>query len=183
MPDTVRTRAALAALFADNASGDISAQDLRDFLASVTMAWALAGSWTYSTDAANVDFTDLGDYSELMILQRLVTCGTSGRVGYVVSSDNGATWRTTSGDYQAIGLSGTETAGVSLTPHSADSSSARSGVINVHGWKLAAQKPALVGRSDFVAWAITYASALNALRAAPTNGGNLTSGSIYVFGR
>lgn len=34
MPDTVRTRAALAALLADNTAGDISAQDMRDFLAS-----------------------------------------------------------------------------------------------------------------------------------------------------
>ena len=32
MVDTVRTKAALQALFADNSSGDISPQDLRDFL-------------------------------------------------------------------------------------------------------------------------------------------------------
>ncbi len=35
MVDTVRTRSALAALLADNTAGDISAQDMRDFLASV----------------------------------------------------------------------------------------------------------------------------------------------------
>ena len=35
MADTVRTFAALQALLADNTSGDISPQDLRDFLASV----------------------------------------------------------------------------------------------------------------------------------------------------
>ncbi|SIT52643.1 hypothetical protein BQ8794_10013 [Mesorhizobium prunaredense] len=35
MVDTVRTRSALALLFADNAAGNISAQDLRDMLASV----------------------------------------------------------------------------------------------------------------------------------------------------
>ncbi len=35
MPDTVRTLAALQALLADNVAGDISAQDVRDFLVSV----------------------------------------------------------------------------------------------------------------------------------------------------
>jgi len=35
MVDTVRTKAALLALFADNTTGDISPQDLRDFLVTV----------------------------------------------------------------------------------------------------------------------------------------------------
>ena len=35
MPDTARTLAALQALLADNSSGDIGAQDVRDFLVSV----------------------------------------------------------------------------------------------------------------------------------------------------
>lgn len=38
MVDTVRTRAELAAILADNTSGDISAQDLRDLLASLLLA-------------------------------------------------------------------------------------------------------------------------------------------------
>lgn len=37
MVDTIRTRAALQALLADNATGDISPQDLRDFLASAPL--------------------------------------------------------------------------------------------------------------------------------------------------
>lgn len=35
MADTVRTQAAILALFADNITGDISAQDMRDYLVSV----------------------------------------------------------------------------------------------------------------------------------------------------
>ena len=35
MPDVARTRAALQALLADNASGDIDAQDVRDLLVSI----------------------------------------------------------------------------------------------------------------------------------------------------
>ena len=37
MVDTVRTRVALQALLADNNSGNISAQDLRDMLASLDL--------------------------------------------------------------------------------------------------------------------------------------------------
>ena len=37
MADTIRTRAALQALLADNSSGDISAQDIRDFLISCVL--------------------------------------------------------------------------------------------------------------------------------------------------
>ena len=38
MADTARTRAALVTLLADNSTGAISAQDLRDFLASVAIS-------------------------------------------------------------------------------------------------------------------------------------------------
>lgn len=37
MADTPRTKSALAALFADNTAGDISPQDLRDFLESMSL--------------------------------------------------------------------------------------------------------------------------------------------------
>jgi hypothetical protein len=39
MVDTVRSLSALQALFADNGTGDISAQDLRDFLLSMKPPW------------------------------------------------------------------------------------------------------------------------------------------------
>jgi len=41
MVDTARTQAALLALFADNTSGDISAQDARDMIVSVLAATGL----------------------------------------------------------------------------------------------------------------------------------------------
>lgn len=44
MPDTVRTRADLVALLADNTAGDISAQDMRDLLASVGVISSGAGA-------------------------------------------------------------------------------------------------------------------------------------------
>jgi hypothetical protein len=44
MPDTIRNEAALQTLFADNTTGDISPQDLRDFLVSVPSLAIYAGN-------------------------------------------------------------------------------------------------------------------------------------------
>lgn len=49
MADTQRTKSALATLFADNSNGDISAQDLRDFLESAHFSF---GSFYISSSAA-----------------------------------------------------------------------------------------------------------------------------------
>ena len=52
MADTERTRAALITLFADNVTGQISAQDLRDFLVSVMPAeFAYVGDFWKREDA------------------------------------------------------------------------------------------------------------------------------------
>jgi len=51
MVDTVRTSAEMLALFADNINGDISAQDLRDLVASVVVPH---GGYSVTTPAATV---------------------------------------------------------------------------------------------------------------------------------
>jgi hypothetical protein len=49
MADTQRSKSALATLFADNATGDISPQDLRDFLESMDLPY---GAYYISSSAA-----------------------------------------------------------------------------------------------------------------------------------
>jgi len=58
MADTQRNKAALAALFADNTTGDISPQDLRDFLETMHPGF---GSFYISTPAAT-SITDSTNY-------------------------------------------------------------------------------------------------------------------------
>lgn len=57
MVDTIRTRSALAALFPDNTSGDISPQDLRDFLISANLRQAVneqtGASYTFAIGDAD----------------------------------------------------------------------------------------------------------------------------------
>lgn len=59
MPDTPRTLAALQALLADNTAGDISAQDIRDFLVSVALITG-TGELGGTADAPTVNATHSG---------------------------------------------------------------------------------------------------------------------------
>jgi len=72
MADTARTRTAILALFADNVTGQISAQDLRDFLVSVMPAeFANVGDfWKFPAPAQLVDdksYRGWLDYSQIVI--------------------------------------------------------------------------------------------------------------------
>ena len=70
MPDTVRTFAALQTLLADNTSGDISPQDIRDFLASV-FNWvnSVAGGSTGTITFTGTGLTAQNAGNITMILQ------------------------------------------------------------------------------------------------------------------
>ena len=60
MADTIRTRAAILALFADNFTGEISPQDLRDFVVST---WRPTdGVYAYLSTPAETTCTDAGTY-------------------------------------------------------------------------------------------------------------------------
>ena len=89
MADTQRTRAAILALFADNVTGQISAQDLRDFLVTVMEAeFAYAGDfWKQpSPRQISTDRTGKGwiDYSQ----QCMSTCS----FGNVMQMDGSGAW-------------------------------------------------------------------------------------------
>lgn len=58
MPDTPRTRSELVALFATNTTGDIGAQDLRDFLASVPVMTRGSGAPTTSPEQVGDRYYD-----------------------------------------------------------------------------------------------------------------------------
>ena len=72
MSDTARTRTAILALFADNVTGQISAQDLRDFLVTVMPAEFenVGDFWKFPAPAQLVDdksYRGWVDYSQIMI--------------------------------------------------------------------------------------------------------------------
>lgn len=229
MVDTIRSRSALATLLADNSSGDISPQDVRDFLASAVIQsqgsgapastpasvgeiyvdttnhvvyvavdtgaatdwrrfgtdWKLAGSWTWSTNVAQVDFTGLAGYNELLVLARGLTASASGFRSLLCSVDNGSTFPTANGDYQIISSTGVESAQVGIALHGTASASARSGSILIPNSGLNGVPKLAIGNSLGQTQLFTQSTLpINALRInSITSTGNLTAGSIYVMGR
>ena len=83
MVDTVRTLAALQTLLADNSAGDISAQDIRDFLVSA-YPFALQKKLTGTTGATEGDTTNIahgfGDISKILGYHVLVSTSSGNRV-------------------------------------------------------------------------------------------------------
>ncbi|RWE11572.1 MAG: hypothetical protein EOS61_15695 [Mesorhizobium sp.] len=147
-------------------------------------AWRQAASWTYSADIANVDFTNLGSYNELMVLLRNVTASVSGIRLMYVSIDNGANFRNTSGDYKNINLNAAESDTTGFGFGTTNSTAARSGVARIPQSGLNGVpkilENLLVGLSVLF---VQSTSPINALRFTNSTGGNFTGGSIVVLGR
>lgn len=144
-------------------------------------AWTLAASWTWSTNVANVDFTSLGSYDELIVIVRGVSASASGTRLVRVSTDNGATFYSTSGDYITMDNNGVETNSTGF-PHSTATTAARSMVVHIRNTKGAVKSAILTAQSP-VGLFVGSASDINAVRVTNTAGGNLTAGSAWIYGR
>ena len=149
--------------------------------------WLLVDSWTHSGDVSEVDFADLGDYSDLLIVTDGITRSVLGTEAIVVSTDNGSTFYTSSGDYVAVTE---ETGAVTNTGNvrafGTFTTAARSGSVRIHGSNVNGGKKAIdaILRSSFrLSLFGASTSPINAVRVFNPEGGNLTGGSIYVFGR
>ena len=148
-------------------------------------AWTLVNSWTFSTGVAQVDFTGLAGYTDVRVLVRNVTLAGSGQRALRVSTNNGSTFLSASGDYVAVAGTGVETNSTGISMHATASALARSCEVEICGFNLTASKVAqALTRTDFRTFVVPTSSALNAVRIFDTTGGsNLTGGSIYVYAR
>lgn len=145
--------------------------------------WASVGSWTYSVDVAQVDFTGLGSYNELAILLRNVTGSAANIRQLLVSTDGGSSFLNASGDYVAIDGSGIETNDTVCSFHNTSSALGRTMWGLLRMINLATPKLWHAGfpTTNLVA-IIPTTTAINAIRVRPHTG-NFTGGSIYVWGR
>ena len=144
----------------------------------------LAGSWTYSSGVATVEFLNLDAYSQLVFFHRSLTMGVNGVPRLRVSTDNGSTWKTASGEYSYWNSAGTVTNDVGVfSPGTGWTAEAKSGGATIVGWNSAVPKLVTVTRTDFPEWSINISAACNALQIMPANGGNWTGGSMYLFGQ
>lgn len=150
-------------------------------------SWANVGSWTWSTNVAEVTFTGLSAYNELMVIIRGVTTSVSGVRRVQVGVDNGSSYFSGASDYLKVSDIGVEanadTPGIAY--HSSNSAAARTlvaHILNTRGnVKVGEMNNATSSASRILFVGST--SDINAIRIDNHTGGNLTGGSILLLGR
>lgn len=146
--------------------------------------WTLVSTTTVSSPAPNFDIPSLGSYNEILVVGRLLTMSTTGFRFCRLSVDNGATFYSTSGNYINLDTNGVETNGADVGGHNTTASAARTILMNLQnnlsgGVKLIRSVTVTTAPNQlFVASTLP----VNAVRVM-CNTGNITGGTIYVFGR
>jgi hypothetical protein len=148
-------------------------------LAAYSKPWTLLNSWTHSGDVASVTLNSLGGYSELLILSNGIgSSGTNNFKIITVSEDNGSTF------LGANKYTNTDTGlfnGSSITITT--DGSANVGSLIIHNATSSVIKFVSGGAGDSSGYIINSTSAINAIRLSIGNGGNITAGSLYVYGK
>lgn len=146
--------------------------------------WQEIGTFTYASNVTQVQFTGLAGFSDVMVIARAITTGSSGARFIQVSSDNGSSYYSASGDYVQIATTGVETAGTGLSCIDTASASARSFVCRIHGFGVATMKYCDITRTPADGHRIiTQAVAMTALRVFIDDIINITGGTIKVYGK
>jgi hypothetical protein len=144
-------------------------------------AWTTIASGSTGT-VANIDFTNLGGYSDFLFLCRSVTASVSNVRTIHASVDNGATFFSTSGNYVQLNTNGTETATTALGFHTTASTAARSTSVLISGNIAGNPRWALSPGAAYVMF-VASNSVINALRFSNNLSGNLTGGTYVLYGR
>lgn len=159
-------------------------------------AWALAGAgWTVTGvydqavdgNQTSVAFTGLAGKTDILIICRLLTLASSGVAVLRVSTNNGLSFFSSSGDYVNIAsTTGIEANATDLGMWATSATAARSGNACIVGANVLA--PRLLhtdnpnnGRPTF--FVADDANDIDAVQVIPSAGGNITGGKIYCFAR
>ena len=174
----------------DGSSAKITFQDLNNQITpGGGSAWVLAGSNTSLSGVNHVDFTGLSAYSEIYIFCKQITFGSGDLVAFRVSSDNGGTFYTASGDYVNVtsGTGAETNSTLSSGLWSTNATAARTGAADITAFNLAQFHPVSYPvRTDGSGTPFSYinqAVAMNAIRVLSAGANNFTGGAIYIFGR
>ena len=149
--------------------------------AGTSAIWALLATQAVA-GAASYPFTGLAGYTEIMVVADSVTRSASVITALQVSTDNGVSYLTSSGDYIAVDTNGVETNATSTAFHSTSTTAARSGQIIIRAFSDAAGPKPTISSSSFPFYIIPTTTALNAVRVTVSSG-TLDAGTIYVYGR
>jgi hypothetical protein len=173
-----------------------SGQFLKTLGAGADPAWATAsgggsGTWTLTTTpissaVSSVDFTGLSG-TDFIIICRGVTQSASGVLISIVSTDGGANWYTTAGDYVALSTAGTETSSANGPAFfNTNTTSAKSGTVRMIGAGVnGVAKPMTCDvLTTETRLFVGSTSPITGIRVKSSNGSaNLTGGTIYLLSR
>lgn len=144
---------------------------------------AAAASWAWSSNVPNVSFVNLNVYSELLIIARSITTSVSASRYLHASTDNGATYYTTTGNYYELLSNGVENNNFVLATDGGAATTAGRGLsayIPTSG--LNGVPKAAITHQNVVRVLTASTAPISALRVSPS-AGNITGGSIYLLGR
>ena len=148
-------------------------------------SWTLVEARTVSGSTTVEDFIGLSAYSEILVIFTGVTKANSGLAQIELSTDNGSTFLTSSGDYLSMNTAGSGATSnqTNILGHSSSTTSARSGWILIECFNEASTYKIAHTTSALPEYIIPNTTAFNALRFTLSAGGNITAGTIYVLGR
>ena len=152
--------------------------------------WELADTWDHAVDgdSASADFIGLAGANEIMVVAEDVTKQTTGLLNLHLSVDNGATYRSTSGDYEQIIEDGTVVVSVAAANlHVTNATAARNGAAIVHAANLSGVLKVIEALNratdNRVRYFLQSTDPVNACQVKGSGGGNLTGGKIYCLVR
>jgi hypothetical protein len=146
-------------------------------------AWTLISS-TSPSAASQVDVTGLSGYDELLIVARALTASVSGVRQIQVSVDNGSSFDTTAANYQVVSTAGVESnaASAAIAYHTTGSTAARTLIAHIKNLKGAVKACSFKGADTDIIY-VGSSSDVDAIRVNNNNGGTITGGPVYVYGR
>lgn len=138
---------------------------------------------------ATVDFvTNIGNYSELLLVQVLIGYTGSAVTAVQVSVDGGSSWLTVSGSYLSINAAGVESNETEMAMTRTLSGASKTSmltIINSNGTTnpKMANNPGDNGSTGNLTFRIPTTSVINAIRFLILGSGNFNGGNFYIFGK
>lgn len=146
--------------------------------------WVLVSSNSPS-GVSSVDFINLAAYTDIRVIVRGITFGSNSKAQLRVSTDNGSTFKSASGDYMAVSGAGVETSATESDFYDTTATAARSSEMLLLGINMTtapkSTRVTFFNTDGEGLRLIPTTSAVNAIRVFA--GVNFTGGTIYVMGR
>lgn len=147
--------------------------------------WVLIEDFTISTGIANRD-VNVSAYDEIMCVAQNVTAAGSGVRGVLVSTDGGATFWNTSGNYTTTTPAGVTSNGIQVDLHATASTAARGGIVTGHGIR-GSSGPKVFRTPNTTQGLLTLFlqsnSPITHIRYYNSGSTNMTAGRLITYGR